>query len=81
MPSLTLDYETPHFLQSLIAHDGSLLKSLSESLDLKVTSRDAWVKFDGEEIALTTVQKVFGQLEKARRGGAEINPHFFHFAL
>ena len=81
MPSLTLDYETPHFLQSLIAHDGSLLKSLSESLDLKVTSRDAWVKFDGAEIALVTVQKVFGQLEKARRGGAEINPHFFHFAL
>jgi phosphate starvation-inducible PhoH-like protein len=81
MPSLTLDYETPHFLQSLIAHDGTLLKSLSASLDLKVTSRDAWVKFDGEETALVTAQKVFGQLEKAHRGGAEINAHFFHFAL
>ncbi|MDB6069719.1 MAG: PhoH family protein [Verrucomicrobiales bacterium] len=81
MPSLTLDYETPHFLQSLIAHDESLLKSLAKSLGLKVTSRDAWVKFEGEEDDLVTGQKVFAQLEKARRGGAEINPHFFHFAL
>ena len=81
MPSLTLDYETPHFLQSLIAHDESLLKSLSAALGLKVTSRDAWVKFEGEEDDLVTGQKVFAQLEKARRGGAEINPHFFHFAV
>ena len=81
MPSLTLDYETPHFLQSLIAHDGSLLKSLGAALGLKVTSRDAWVKLEGEEGDLVTGQKVFAQLEKARRGGAEINPHFFHFAL
>ena len=81
MPSLTLDYETPHFLQSLFAHDESLLKSLAAALGLKVTSRDAWVKLEGEEDSLVTCQKVFAQLEKARRGGAEINPHFFHFAL
>lgn len=81
MPSLTLDYETPHFLQSLIAHDQNLLKSLGNALDLRVTSRDAWVKLEGNEEDLVTGQKVFAQLEKARRGGAEINPHFFQFAL
>ncbi len=81
MPSLTLDYETPHFLQSLIAHDESLLKCLGAALGLKVTSRDAWVKLEGEEGGLVTGQKVFAQLEKARRGGADINPHYFHFAL
>lgn len=81
MPSLTLDYETPHFLQSLFAHDESLLKSLASTLGLKVTSREAWVKLEGEEHNLVTGQKVFAQLEKARRGGAEINPHFFQFAL
>ena len=66
MPSLTLDYETPHFLQSLIAHDESLLKSLAAALGLKVTSRDAWVKLEGDEEDLVTGQKVFAQLEKAR---------------
>ncbi len=81
MPVITLDYETPHFLQSLIAHDESLLKSFGSSLGLKVTLRDAWVKLEGEDDDLVTGQKVFDQLEKARRGGAEINPHFFHFAL
>jgi len=81
MPFITLDYETPHFLQSLIAHDESLLKSFGSSLGLKVTLRDAWVKLEGEDEDLVTGQKVFAQLEKARRDGAEINPHFFHFAL
>ena len=56
MPYLTLDYETPHFLQSLIAHDESLLKSLGSALDLKVTSRDAWVKLEGGEAMASTVE-------------------------
>jgi phosphate starvation-inducible PhoH-like protein len=81
MPAVTLDYETPHFLQSLLAHDQSLLKELAAALDLKVTSRDAWVKLEGTEEAITAGQRVFIQLEKARRGGAEINAHFFRFAL
>ena len=81
MATLTLDYETPHFLQSLIAHDENLLKTLASVLGLKVTLRDAWVKLEGEEVDLVTGQKVFAQLEKAHRGGAEINAHFFHFAL
>jgi phosphate starvation-inducible PhoH-like protein len=81
MATLTLDYETPHFLQSLIAHDENLLKTLASVLGLKVTLRDAWVKLEGEEENLVTGQKVFAQLEKAHRGGAEINAHFFHFAL
>jgi phosphate starvation-inducible PhoH-like protein len=81
MATLTLDYETPHFLQSLIAHDENLLKTLASVLGLKVTLRDAWVKLEGEEEDLVTGQKVFAQLEKAHRGGAEINAHFFHFAL
>ncbi|MDB6136386.1 MAG: PhoH family protein [Verrucomicrobiales bacterium] len=81
MPAVTLEYETPHFLQSLLAHDQSLLRELGTALDLKVTSRDAWVKLDGTEAGITAGQRVFIQLEKARRGGAEINAHFFRFAL
>ncbi|MES2705536.1 MAG: PhoH family protein [Verrucomicrobiota bacterium] len=81
MPAVTLEYETPHFLQSLLAHDLSLLKELGTTLDLKVTSRDGWVKLEGSEAAITAGQRVFIQLEKARRGGAEINAHFFRFAL
>ena len=83
MPTLTetLEYETPHFLQSLIANDQSLIKQLGTDLNLLVTSRDGWVKFQGEVEQVEAAKRVFTQLEKARREGADINAHFFNFAL
>lgn len=83
MPTTTesLEYETPHFLQSLIANDVSLLKQLGNDLGLLVTSRDGWVKFQGEQENVDAAKRVFAQLEKARREGADIDPHFFKFAL
>ena len=83
MPNVTetLEYETPHFLQSLIANDLSLLKQLGAELNLVVTSRDGWVKFQGEAEQVEAAKRVFAQLETARREGADINAHFFNFAL
>ncbi len=83
MPAATekLEYETPHFLQSLFAHDLSLLKLLEADLSLKVTTRDGWLRLDGEEESIEAAKRVFSQLEKARRDGADINEHFFRFAL
>ncbi len=83
MPTVTdtLEYETPHFLQSLIANDLSLLKTLGTTLNLVVTSRDGWVKLTGEPTAVEAGKRVFSQLEAARREGADINAHFFNFAL
>ena len=77
----TLEYETPHFLQSLIANDHSLLKQLGTELGLVVTTREGWVKFQGEQASVDAAKRVFAQLEQARRDGADINPHFFQFAL
>lgn len=79
--SETLEYETPHFLQSLIANDLSLLKQLGNDLSLLVTTRDGWVKFQGEQEKIDAAKRVFAQLETARREGADINTHFFKFAL
>lgn len=79
--SETLEYETPHFLQSLIANDLSLLKQLGNDLSLLVTTRDGWVKFQGEQEMIDAAKRVFSQLEAARREGADINAHFFKFAL
>lgn len=77
----TLEYETPHFLQSLIANDPLLLKLLGRTLELKVTSREGWVRLEGAENAVEAGKQVFAQLEKARRSGVEINEAFFRFAL
>ena len=47
MTTTTLEYETPHFLQSLFAHDLSLLKTLEKEAGVKITTREGWVKLQG----------------------------------
>lgn len=81
MTTETLEYETPHFLQSLFAGDLALLKTLEKETGVRLTTREGWIKFQGEETAVAAAKQVFGQLEKARRRGTEINEHFFRFAM
>ncbi len=81
MNTETLEYETPHFLQSLFGGDLALLKALEQEADIRITTREGWIKFQGSENGVATGRKVFAQLEKARRGGTDINEHFFRFAM
>lgn len=69
----TLTYETPQFLQKLVGHDLAGLKVVAESCGVQVTSRDSWVKLEGEEKSVSTAREVFIQLEKVRRQGGEIS--------
>jgi phosphate starvation-inducible protein PhoH and related proteins len=81
MHSETLEYETPHFLQSLFSGDLALLKLLEQETGIRITTRDGWIRLQGEENAVATGKRVFEQLEKARRRGTDINEHFFRYAL
>jgi phosphate starvation-inducible PhoH-like protein len=81
MTTTTLEYETPHFLQSLFAHDLSLLKTLEKEAGVKITTREGWVKLQGPEDAVAGAGRVFAALEKARRKGTEINGHMFRYAM
>ncbi|MCB1236720.1 MAG: PhoH family protein, partial [Verrucomicrobiae bacterium] len=81
MDSQTLEFESPHFLQSLFAHDLNLLKRLEDAFSIAVTTRDGWLKFEGDEAAVEAARQVFEQLEKARRKGVEINARGFQFAI
>jgi len=81
MTTTTLEYETPHFLQSLFAHDLSLLKTLEKEAGVKITTREGWVKLQGPEEAVAGAGRVFAALEKARRKGTEINGHMFRYAM
>ena len=81
MTTETLEYETPHFLQSLFAGDLALLKSLEEEMGIKITTREGWIRLQGQNEGVDAAKRVFGQLEKARRSGTDINEHFFRFAM
>src|SRR5207249_4378233 len=77
----TLQFESPRTLQLLYANDLKLLKSLEDSLGVKVTTREGWVKLEGEPSRVDKAQHVFDQLEKARQKGVDIQKHEFHYAL
>src|SRR6059036_3279206 len=77
----TLQFESSRALQSLYANDLKLLKTLGESLGVKVTTREGWVKLEGEPGRIDKAQQVFEQLDKARQRGVEIQKHEFNYAL
>jgi len=77
----TLEFESARALQSLYANDLKLLKNLEDSLGVKVTTREGWVKLEGEPEKLDRAQRVFDQLEHARQRGVSIQKHEFNYAL
>jgi phosphate starvation-inducible PhoH-like protein len=75
MPSVTLTYETPQFLQKLIGNDLATLRGIGEAFGVHLTSREAWVKIDGEDDhVIAQARDVFVQLERVRRQGGDVTP-------
>ncbi|HEV7869522.1 MAG TPA: PhoH family protein [Chthoniobacteraceae bacterium] len=79
--SKTLQFESGRVLQSLYANDLRLLKALEEQLTVKVTTRDGWLRVEGEPEQIEQTRQVFDQLERARQGGVGIRKHEFLYAL
>ncbi|PYL22625.1 MAG: phosphate starvation-inducible protein PhoH [Verrucomicrobia bacterium] len=77
----TLQFESPRALQSLYANDIKLLKNLEDSLGVKLTTREGWVKLEGDPGRVDKAQQVFEQLDKARQQGVDIHKHEFNYAL
>jgi phosphate starvation-inducible PhoH-like protein len=79
--SETLQFENGRALQNLYANDLRLLQALEEQLDLKVTTRDGWLRLEGERNNIEKARQLFGQLEAARQRGMQIHRHEFQYAL
>jgi phosphate starvation-inducible PhoH-like protein len=77
----TLQFESARSVQSLYANDLKLLKTMEDSLGVKVTTREGWVKLEGEPGQVDRAQRVFEQLEQARQKGVDIHKHEFSYAL
>ncbi|HAA88313.1 MAG TPA: phosphate starvation-inducible protein PhoH [Verrucomicrobiales bacterium] len=81
MAEQTLEFENAHFLLSLFAGDIGLTKEIESNFGVKVTTRDAWIRFTGDEEAVSKACEVMKDLESARRDGAEIKLKSFQFAV
>lgn len=56
MADKIIEFESPHFLHSLFADDVGMLKEMGEKLGITVTTRDAWVKLEGNERSISAGQ-------------------------
>lgn len=74
MPVETLTYETPQFLLKLLGNDFSSLRLIGEVFGVTLTSREGWVRIEGDQDKVSAAREVFVQLEKVRRQGGEISP-------
>lgn len=81
MPVITLTYETPQFLHDLLGNDISHLRALGDAFHLKVTSRDGWLRLDGDEDAIDAAKAVLSELERVRRGGGSVDAAMFGMVL
>lgn len=82
MPEVqTLQFENGRILQSLYANDLRLLRAAEDALGVKMTTREGWLRVEGETPQIESVRELFRQLERARSGGATIRKHEFNYAL
>ena len=76
-----LQYENARVLLALCANDLALLKVLEEKTGVKTTTREGWIKLDGDPVNVTRARRVFEQLDEARLNGVVIRRQEFLYAL
>ena len=81
MPSETIEYETPALLQSLTGQDNQLLRHLADAFEVRVTTRDGWVKLEGADASISGAKEVLTQVEKVYRQGGEITAPMFQMVI
>jgi len=81
METTTLEFENARALQATYAGDEKLLRELEIRLSVRLTTRDGWLRIEGEPADVGRAKSVFDQLHDAVRRGVTIRRHEFLYAL
>ena len=63
MATVTLQYESARQAQQLLDNNPANLRLLQEELEIQATSRDGWIKLEGDDDNLAQAQDVFASLK------------------
>lgn len=77
----TLQFEDGRALQQLFANDTRQLKILEKECGVRVTTRDGWIKLEGETDEVARVKQLFEHMESVRQKGIPIHKHEFQYAM
>lgn len=81
MENFTLEFENARALQAVYGGDEKLLRELESRLSVRVTTRDGWMRIEGDENNLAKARKVIEQLREAVNRGVPVKRHEFQYAL
>ena len=81
MTTETLHFENARLAQQLFNNDPRNLEALEHQLGVKATSRDGWIKLEGETDALDRAKHLFLLLENSLQAGGPVRNREFTHAL
>src|SRR5690349_5045671 len=81
MPSETLHFENARVAQQLYNNEPRNLQALEHQLGVKATSREGWIKLEGEADALDRARHLFLLLENSLKAGTPVRNREFSHAL
>ena len=70
MPSITIQLNSAREAHQLFNNDPSNLKLIQEQTGVKVTSRDGWIKLDGDQETIERVEHLFHSLHDLLKSGS-----------
>ncbi|MCF7764711.1 MAG: PhoH family protein [Verrucomicrobia bacterium] len=81
MPSETLHFENDRLAQQLFNNNPANLLALEQHLEVKATSREGWIKLEGEQESINRAKALFQFLENSVRSGTAVRDREFAYAL
>src|SRR5437588_2132021 len=81
MATETLHFENARLAQQLYNNDPRNLQALDHQLGVKATSREGWIKLEGDADALDRAKHLFLLLENSLKAGTPIRSREFSHAL
>ena len=81
MPTETLHFENARLAQQLYNNDPQNLQAIEQQLGVKATSREGWIKLEGEAGALDRAKHLFLMLEESLNTGTPVRQREFSHAL
>ena len=81
MATETLHFENARVAQQLYNNDPRNLQALDHQLGVKATSREGWIKLEGDTDDLERAKHLFLLLENSLKAGAPVRSREFSHAL
>jgi phosphate starvation-inducible protein PhoH and related proteins len=81
MATTTLEFDNPRSLQAVYGGDEKLLREMETRLSVRITTREGWLRIEGDDADVERATTVIEQLRDAVKRGITVRRHEFHYAL